>query len=156
VLLSDAVQRIMFGKLEFADIDGCCSDSCHQILKMKISIQSANAAIDEYLLALQSPRNLPTQIRNRIWILSLMIRHGIVYDIQNLHLNEIFAIWYAILVLAKRVREVSRIECQVLRSAPGSSTENTIQRLRTGDLRSTVVAPVLEKLLMENQQHGQG
>jgi|SRR6516225_8427407 hypothetical protein len=119
---------------------------------MKISLQAASAAIDEYLIALQSPTNDPTHIRNRIWIFSLMMRHGIVYDIQNVHLKDIFAIWYAMLVLARRVREVSGIERRVLRSPPERSTENTIRRLRTGDLRPTVVAPVLENLLRENQR----
>jgi hypothetical protein len=120
---------------------------------MKIDLAKANAAIDEYLRVLTDSRSIGPQIAGRTWIMALLERHGIIESARKVHVLDQHALWYACLILTKRVREVSRTENKILRvRRGGKTTETTIRRLRSGNLRDTVVAPRLDRILAENSQ----
>lgn len=119
---------------------------------MKIDRQKANAAIDEFLKELRDPNKMPTQVSSRTYVEFLLERHGIIADVRKLKFGESHVIWYACLILTGRVREVSRAETKAnLTKAPGLTTENTIRRIRKGNLRTTIASPMLETILKENQ-----
>jgi hypothetical protein len=120
---------------------------------MKIDLEKANAAIDEYLRVLTDPHSIGPQISGRTWIMACLERNGVIESVRKVHVLEHHAVCYACLILTKRVREVSRAEKQIMPvQSKRGTTERTIRSLRNGKLRDTVCAPRLEAILTENRQ----
>jgi hypothetical protein len=116
---------------------------------MKIDLAKANALIDEYIAELTNVDRIAHV--GRSWLEFAFERHGLIADQRKLPVFDSHPLWYACLILTRRVREVSRLETKHMSTAPGRTTENTIRRLRKGNLRHTVTAPRLEAILEQNR-----
>jgi hypothetical protein len=116
-----------------------------------IDFSKAGLVVDEYVKAMTNPdpRAMPKQISSRSWIEFCLERNGVIKDVRALKLGQSHALWYACLILTKRVREVSRLEKRLLFIRPGGTTENTIKRLLDGDLRSNIGSQLLKDFLAQ-------
>ena len=114
---------------------------------LNIDISKADSAVTEYVNELSKDTNIPTRIACRTWIEFLLERHGVIADVRALRFGQAHAIWYACLILTKRVREVSRLEKQCRLNTFGRTTEGTIRRLLNGNLRQSISAVMLREMV---------
>jgi hypothetical protein len=96
-------------------------------MKTKYDLSKASAVIDEYLRELADPNKIPGRI-GRTWIEFCMQRNGMIPDVRNLGFGEAHALWYAALIVTKRLREVSRAERAAMPNQP-FKTETTVRRM---------------------------
>ena len=97
---------------------------------MKIDPQKANAAIDEYLAALQDHHRFPRQIRSNRWMKSCLERHGVIPSARELDFLDHCVLFLACIVICRRVKEVSEVEKKI--DDRCKSLRVTIKRLRSG------------------------
>jgi hypothetical protein len=106
----------------------------------------AEAVVAEYLKALETTHPLRM---GRTWIEGAMGKAGLVADpINGWEFGESHAAWYACLILSRSITKVCRRESELMTHP--SKTATTIRRLRNGNLRDSVAARLLERMIAKN------
>jgi hypothetical protein len=113
---------------------------------MKIDLVKANACLDEYVTALSDPNGNPYRVQSRTWGEFCMKRHG--FEVDSLPLWDRVALWFALLILTKRVCKISQLETIQLRLPRGLSTELAIKKHLYG--HTSTVGQSLRRILNEN------
>jgi hypothetical protein len=78
-------------------------------MKTTYDLSKADAVIDEYAAAIQDKGQLPSK-HNRIWLEFCLERNGMIPSARGTPFWEVVALWYACLIVTKRLREISRLE----------------------------------------------
>jgi hypothetical protein len=95
-------------------------------MRTKYDLANAAALVAEYEAHIANPDRKVGQT-GRVWLEFFLEKHGIIPSARGLHLGESHALWYAILVITKSVRRVSRLEVKHNTARPGRTTERTIR-----------------------------
>lgn len=102
---------------------------------MKIDLEKANAAIDEYLANLRDPNVSSRRVASLYWVKICLERHGVIADFRKLDLTDHCVLFIACVIACKRVREVSRTEVEHRAVNKGRSLEGTIRKWRKAQSR---------------------
>jgi hypothetical protein len=93
---------------------------------MKIDLDKANAAIDEYVAKLKDPDIPSRRVSSSYWQKFCLERHGVIPDARKLDLLDHCVLFTACIIACKRVREVSRLEVEHRAVHPGRSLQKTL------------------------------
>jgi hypothetical protein len=121
-------------------------------MKTKYDLAKANAVIDEYLRELANPAKLPGRI-GRTWIEFCMERNGMIPHVHGLDFGEAHALWYASLIITKRLCEVARAERAAMPNHQ-FKTEATVRRMMKPSTRAfdSLTARYVRDLLAQHSR----